>query len=283
MNRIFLVAFAVAASAQPPSTPAYEQAKAAYQRTDYTGTLRIMAPVEKDAKGWALVGMASFGATDYKRATESFEKAVELAPNNSEYVHWLGRCWGRRAETGSPFTAPTYAVRARTNFEKAVALDPSNKEALNDLFDYYLEAPGFLGGGMSRAEALVDPIARLDPAEGYYARAQLADKRKQYDEAEKCLRRALELAPRQVGRLIDLAKYAAKRGRPQESDQYFARAEKLTPDNPRLLFERASIYIHDNRNLDEARTLLKRYLRSSLTPDDPPREKAEELLKKAGA
>ena len=30
-------------------------------------------------------------------------------------------------------------------FERSVALDPSNREAVGDLFDYYLGAPGFLG------------------------------------------------------------------------------------------------------------------------------------------
>jgi len=198
-------------------------------------------------------------------------------------VLWLGRAWGRRAESASPFMAPAYASRARTQFEKAVELNPANKEALNDLFDYYLNAPGFLGGGFDRAQALVAKIAKLDVAEGHYARAQLADKRKQFDEAEQQLRRALELAPRQVGRVIDLAKYLSKRGRVQESETVFAQAEKLAPESPRVMFERAETYIRENRNLDQAKVLLRKYLRSSLTPDDPPRDRAEDLLRKAGA
>ena len=35
-------------------------------------------------------------------------------------------------------------------FERAVALDPANREAVGDLFDYYLGAPGFLGGGANK-------------------------------------------------------------------------------------------------------------------------------------
>ena len=261
-----------------------EQAKAAYNRTDYDSALRTLnALPSKDGAAWALIGMSYFGQADYKKAGEAFEKAVAADPNNSDYVLWLGRAWGRRAESASPFMAPTYASRARTQFEKSVTLNPSNKEALNDLFDYYLNAPGFLGGGFDRAQALVDKIAKLDAAEGHYARAQLADRRKQFDEAEQQLRRALEVAPRQVGRVIDLAKYLSKRGRVQESETVFAQAERLAPDNPRLLFERAETYIREKRNLDQAKVLLRKYLSSTLGPDDPPRDRAEELLRRAGA
>jgi hypothetical protein len=41
------------------------------------------------------------------------------------------------------------------------------------------------------------------------------------------------------------------------------------------------MYIQSGRNLGAARELLKRYLAASLTPDDPPRKEAEQLLKTA--
>ena len=93
----------------------------------------------------------------------------------------------------------------------------------------------------------------------------------------------MELAPRQVGRLIDLAKFLAKQGRIQESDQTFQAAEKVEPNSPKLKFAKADTYIQTRRKLDTARKLLREYLAASLTPDDPPREDAEKLLKKAGS
>jgi Flp pilus assembly protein TadD len=220
---------------------------------------------------------------EYKKATEVLEKAVVLEPDNAECLHWLGRAFGRRAETGSPFTAPGYASKARQMFEKAVALDPSSKEATGDLLDFYLEAPGFLGGGMRQAQELVARIAQTDPAEGHYAQALLDDKRKQYDDAEQHLRRAVELAPRQAGRVLELAKYVAKRGRVKESEALFDQAMQMAPNSPKMLFERAATYIKEGRNLENARELLERYIRSPLTPNDPPRERAEALLKKTGS
>ena len=60
----------------------------------------------------------------------------------------------------------------------------------------------------------------------------------------------------------------------------FAEAAKVAPDSPKVLFERADSYIRERRNLNDARRLLQRYMASDLTPDDPPRERAQELLKK---
>ena len=257
-----------------------QRAEELYQKTDYHASLVLIQSVPAtDATAYYLAGRNYFMLGEYKKATEAFQKAFSLQPSNSEYAHWLGRTFGRRAETSSVFSAPGYASKARQYFELAVRLNPRNDEALNDLFDYYLQAPGLLGGGFDKAQEVAKKIAQLNEAEGHFAQAQLADKRKEYDTAEQQLRRAMELAPRQVGRVIDLAKYVAKRGRIQESETIFDRAEHLAPNSPKVIFARANTYIQQKRNLDKAKSLLQQYLQSNLTPDDPPRAQAEKLLR----
>lgn len=263
--------------------PELEHARDLYHHTAYRESLLVLlsAP-QKDAASLQLIGQNYFMLAEYKRATESLEKAATLAPDNPQILNWLGRAYGRRAESSNPFTAPSYATKARQMFERSVALDPSNKEATGDLLDYYLDAPGFLGGGDQKAQELVNTISRTDPAEGHYAQALIDDHRKQYDAAEKHFRHAVELAPKQVSRIVDLAKFLAKRGRIDESEAMFERATKLAPNNPRLLFEHASVYVKEQRNLDQARQMLRRYLQAPLTADDPPRQEAQALLKKIG-
>jgi Flp pilus assembly protein TadD len=262
-------------------TPGLDEAQKLYSYTDYDGSLKLLMSL-KD-KGNVpeideLIGRNYYMRGDFKKATDYLEKAVAAKPGDSEYVHWLGRAYGRRAETSNPFTAMGHASKARQNFEKAVGLDPKNLEAINDLFEYYLEAPGFLGGGMDKAIGLAKQIAALDEAEGHYALAKIAEKRKEYGSAEEQLRRAADSAPHQVGRLIDLARFLAKQGRFQESDQSFERAARLAPNSPKLMYARADTYIHDGRNLEAAKKLLEQYLQAELTPDDPPRAEAEKLL-----
>ena len=271
------LAFAFAAS------PA-DQARELYQRTDYEAALKILRPLpQKDAAEYHLIGMCYYMQGDPKKAGDFFEKAVDLRPGESDYHLWLGRAFGRRAETSSFLTAPGYAAKARDSFEKAVQLDPRNMEAISDLFEYYLEAPGFLGGGLDRASKLAAHMAEVNPAEGHWAQSRLAEKRKQDRTAEEQLRRAIDLAPRQAGRVVDLAKLLAKTGRYQESDEAFRRAESISPGAPKILFARASVYIETRRNLGLAKQLLRQYLDSPLTPDDPPRKEAERLLRQVPA
>src|SRR5579864_1569430 len=221
-------------------SPDCERARELYQRTEYRESLGVLLPIaQKDADTFGLIGQNYFMIGEYKKATEALEKAIGMELNNAGFAHWLGRTYGRRAETASPFTAPGYASKAGQMFEKAVALDPSNKGAAGDLLDFYLAAPGFLGGGMHKAEELAARIARTDPAEGHYALAQIEEKRKDYNSAEQHLRRAWELSPSQAGRAMDLAMFLAKRGRFDESEAMFDQAVHLAPDNAKILFERA--------------------------------------------
>jgi tetratricopeptide (TPR) repeat protein len=215
---------------------------------------------------------------DYKKATDALEKAVAADPGNSVYQDWLGRAFGKRAETSSFLTAPSYASKARQRFEKAVELDPHNLDALDDLFEYYLQAPGLLGGGEDKAARLSERLRELAPAKYHSMQARLAEKRKQFALAEQHWKEAVEGALAEPGRLVDLARFLARQGRIAESDAAFEKAQQLDPDYAPLKFQRARTYVDSHRNTELARKLLQEYLSSQLTPDDPPRAEAQRLL-----
>ena len=257
------------------------RALALYQRTEYRDSLRVLeANPKPEAVDDFLTGKNYFMLGEYKKAIGFLEKAVARDASNAEFVLWMGRAYGRRAETNWLLAMPN-ASKARQCFERAVALNPHYHEALNDLFDFYLNAPSIIGGGLDKAETLAQRVKADRPAEYEYDEAQLADKRKDYAAVEAHYRRAMELAPTEPGRYIDLARYLAKRGRLAESDALFAKAAKVAPSDPRIAFERAKIYIENQRNLPEARQLLRRYLAYEITPDDPPKQMAEKLLGEA--
>jgi len=279
-----LLVYCLASVSLFADSASFDQASKLYHRTDYEGSLKLLLALpDKDARVYDLIGRNQFMLGEFKKASESYQHALTADPSNSDYEHWLGKAFGKRAETASPFTAPGLASKARQHFEKAVALNPKNKEAVDDLFEYYLEAPGFLGGGLDKAAHLAESIAALDPAEGLWAQARIAERRKDYGKAEEQLRHAMQAAPMQVGRVVDLAKFLSKQGRIEESEQTFRAAERIAPNNPRLLYNRAETYIKAGRNIETARELLKRYLSATLSPDDPSRQDAEKLLKQAGS
>ncbi len=274
----------LALPALPAADTPLERARTLYSQTDYEGALRTLKAIpDKSGPAYELIGKSYFMKGDFKRASEAFEKAVQASPGESVYHNWLGRAYGRRAETASFLTAPRLAAKARQSFERAVSLDPRNVDAVSDLFEYYMEAPGIMGGGLEKAAGLSERVRNVNPAEYHSMRARLAEKQKEFNTAEEQFRLAVQLAPRQVGRILDLARFFAKRGRFQESEDAFTRAQALAPDAPRVLFERAAAYVSAGRNLDTARALLQRYLQATLTPDDPPRHEAEKLLKQLSA
>ena len=276
----FIVLFLAAALLVSAASSDLERARHLYEITDYDGSLRLLRAIPaKDGSVYALMGRNYLMSGDFKKATEVLEKAVADDPNNSEYALWLGRSYGRRAETSNFLTAIGYGSKARQYFERAVQLDSRNIEALNDLLEFQMEAPGFMGGGLDKAKVTIARIAQVNPSEGQWAQSTLDEKRKEYGSAEAHLRRALELAPQQVGRFADLARFLYKQGRYQEGDQTFARAEQLAPDNVKLLYVRAESYIKSGRNLKVARDLLERYLGTTISPEDPPKDAARKLLR----
>ena len=278
----FLPIFVAIAPIVFAAGPELDQARKLYNLTDFDQSLKVLqAAPQKDAAVYELMGRDYYMLGDYKKATETLEKAVAADPASAEKSLWLARAYGRRAETSNPISAAGQASKACQFFERAVQLDPQNLDALNDLFDYYLEAPGFLGGGFDKAQNTAARIAVVSQAEGYAVQAKLAEHRKQLGSAEEQLRRAIDAAPQQIGKIIELARLLAKQGRYQESDQTVARADKIAPDSARLLYAKADLYVKTGRHLDVARSLLERYLTCQLTPDDPPRSDAEKLLRKA--
>lgn len=216
----------------------------------------------------------------YKKATEALEEAVKADPRSSHYLYWLGKAYGMRADTSSFLTAPAYASKTRRYIEQAVTLDPTNWDAVDDLFEYYLEAPGFLGGGQDKALRLAEGFRNERPAQYHFLMARFAEKKKEWQEAEQHWRQAAEVSGSDEGLLLGLAGALTRLKRHAESDEVFDQAEKIAPGKARVKFERAKAYIESNRHPAAARKLLQEYLRSSLTPEDPPRSEAERLLEK---
>ena len=256
-----------------PQATGVPRARQLYEKTRYEDALALLSGMAtENGAVYSLMGECHYMLGDFGKASEALERAVRLEPNNSEYHLWLGRAYGRRAETSTFFTAPGLASKARDHFERAFALNNSNLEATGDLFEYYLEAPSFLGGGVPKAAALAEKTKNLDLAEYHYRLGRIADSKKEYKDAEEQFRRAMDLAPRQVGRVVDLANYLSRQGKYQESEAVFSLAEDIDPNNPKVMFERAKAYIQSKRN---------RYLNSPLSPNDPSRREAEQLLKQA--
>jgi cytochrome c-type biogenesis protein CcmH/NrfG len=180
MSRTSLVAlFLCSAVLLSGRTPEWERAYSLVQKADYQQAVTVLekAP-DKDPDNLQLLGEAWLGLKEFKKAVDVLERAAEIAPKSSTIQLWLGRAWGRRAEANK-LMAFSWARKAKDAFERAVALDGKNHEALDDLFEYYVEAPAIVGGGLDKAEVVAKQIAAMDAAKGQRAMDRLAKARGQ--------------------------------------------------------------------------------------------------------
>lgn len=206
------------------------------------------------------------------------QKAVQLQPSSSAYHLWLGRLYGEKADHSSFLTAAGLAGSLRNEFEAAVRLDPKSVDARADLADFYIEAPGIVGGGKDKAAAQANELDKLEPAQGLMVLARIAEKNKNLAEAESQYRRAIEASGGKPGPWLALANFFRRNGRLPEMEDAVVHAADASTGRPDMLVEAAQVLINAGRNLPGAAQMLQRYLQSEATVEDTPVFKAHYLL-----
>lgn len=210
-------------------------------------------------------------------AVSECERAANLNPGSSLNQLWLGRAYGEKADHSSWFAAIGLAKKTRIAFEKAVELDPGNVEARSDLSEYYIEAPGFLGGGTDKAAAQANAVEKLDPATAYWIRARIAEHNKRNSDAEQQYKKALQ-ADHGPRRIFDLASFYRRVNRLDDLEAAVQQSAKLNTKNDSALYDSASLLLRVNRNLPLAATLLQRYIDQGEKSEDAPLFQANYLL-----
>ncbi len=156
-------------------------------------------------------------------ARNQLEKAHEVAlewqetkPDDSQAAFWVGGTAGQLAMSSGMFGAMGYAKTSRKALESAVALDPENVRAQFMLMQFYLMAPGMMGGDKEEAKKIAERIGQKSPVEGLRAKAQLLATDKDMDGWLRENRAALALQPAHpdalagvVGYLISKSDYTA--------------------------------------------------------------------------
>src|SRR6185369_9127232 len=128
---------------------------------------------QNDAEAFNLLCRSYWALGEWDRAVTNCEKAVSLESNSATYHHWLGRAYGEKADHSSFFTAAGLAKKVHTEFERAVDLNPDNQEARLDLAEFYLEAPGMVGGGQDKARAQAAILGKTNPSKEHWVYARI--------------------------------------------------------------------------------------------------------------
>jgi tetratricopeptide (TPR) repeat protein len=194
---------------------------------------------------------------------------VQLQPANAQYYLLLGRACGSRASHSSFLTAMSWARRVVKEFETARKLAPEDTEVRFDLLDYYLNAPGIVGGGREKAEAEAEAIAKLNPKKGYLARATIHIKDKKWDLARNELAQAAAENPQSITASKDLADFLLDRQDFQGALFYAQKALLLDAKSKRSRLIAVAAKIRLKSDLAEAVETLHALLAGTLGEGDP--------------
>jgi tetratricopeptide (TPR) repeat protein len=212
------------------------------------------------------------------------EKSTSLEPSSSLFHQWVGRAAGRKAENSNPFTAFGLARRVKAEFERAVALDGNNFSARADLVEYYLEAPGFLGGDKNKARQQAEAVAPRDPALADYMFARVEEKQGS-GRAEQAYQKAIAGSSDPARYWVELAYFYRRAGRPQDMEAAIDHSLKAAGHDGTPEYDAAFLLLRTGRNFPQAVQMLREYL-DNHTSEDGPAFRAHyllgELLEKQG-
>lgn len=144
----------------------------AYREAQECFAARVATP-PADAMALFYLGRTYYERRQPMPAIDWLRRAVAGAPGRSDFHDWLGRAYGIAAQRASVVRQFGLAAKARQEFERAVELDPANPDALEDLIEFQVQAPAFLGGSLSKAKAHAAELERRDPLRGRLARAEI--------------------------------------------------------------------------------------------------------------
>ena len=158
--------------------------------TAHNAAMRPLAQARIDAYASAssslfLRGCMLMADDKSDKAIDQFEALVKKDSTRSLYFDWLGRALGDQAQRANKLRQPFLAKRTKAAFERAVALDGNNLEARNYLYQYYIMAPGFMGGSDEKALQQVDAIRARNSYRGGFASANMKFRKQDYAGAER--------------------------------------------------------------------------------------------------
>jgi tetratricopeptide (TPR) repeat protein len=174
------------------------------------------------------------------------ERCIAAQPKVSNCHLAYGNALGTKAVTAGIMSAIGYAGKIRDAFKTAVELDPQNMDARFSLMTYYMQAPGVVGGGTGKAQALaaqtalINPeagklmLARLDAADDKFAKAEATVLGMPVSSNEAVAEGQRDLINNLGQKYLSDKKYA-------DSERMFREAQKRFPDSENAVYGMARV------------------------------------------
>jgi tetratricopeptide (TPR) repeat protein len=140
-------------------------------------------------------GRAAMRERKTDAAVKAFERAIALKTGVSEYHLWLGYAYVRQLGEVNFIRKPSVGRKIGPQYDRAVELDSSSVDAAQARVDFYLEAPGIVGGSVDKAKAEAERLRALSPYRAAFARAKIAEKEKHWELVHREYSALIEIFP----------------------------------------------------------------------------------------
>jgi tetratricopeptide (TPR) repeat protein len=215
-------------------------------------------------------GKAAHAAGKTDDAVSAFERAVALDPSSSLYYMWLGHAYTRQLATAGILRKPFIGRRTGEAYDMAVKLDPTSADAAEARLEFFLNAPGIVGGGIDKARAEAARLATLDSYRGRMAGARIAAHEKQPAEAERFYRSLIADYPDRAAAAEALVAMLQDASRFDEAFKVVDDRLTRFPDEAGALFILGRLAAVSGQQLPRGEAAMRRFL--TLTPADPVRQ-----------
>ena len=222
----------------------------------------------RDARALFYLGRIALVEGNGDKGAEWLERAVKLDGKRSEYRHWLGRAYSRQALRAGKLKQARLAGRIREAFHSAVALDPDNIDARFDLLQYYVLAPGIMGGSVQKAREQAAEIRRRNPFRGHLAFGAVAADAKDDAAAEREFTAAVAQFPDSGAGAYTLGAHYARLRQWDRAFELFERRVRERNDGPSLYYIGRLASLSGER-LDRGAEALSAYLERKPGDTDP--------------
>jgi tetratricopeptide (TPR) repeat protein len=221
---------------------------------------------------------AYFSIGQWDNAVHHCQRAVQLDSRNASFQLWLGRAYGEKANASSALSAFSTARKSVAAFEAAHALDRQNEAIARDLGEYYIQAPGIVGGGMSKAMALASEMAPQHPVTAAWIRARAAGKQGDQSAAEREYLESIRLSGDSAEMHLEFCRYLNGQKQWDRFDQQIAAALRSPRLRPQDRYDAAEQLLHAGRQLPLAAEQMRAYIASGHPDAESPLFRAHFLL-----
>jgi tetratricopeptide (TPR) repeat protein len=212
-----------------------------------------------DAHYWMAAILSHREIRDLEGATDHIEEAVDRNPNNADYQYLLGGIYGQTASSAGMFKQAFLAPKIKRAFAKAVELNPDHVEARIALAQYYLMAPGIMGGDDEEGFRQIDEATKRNEKRGRLVKAAMLERKTRLADAEEELKTLASHYPNDWIPHKNLGYFYLRRSRYDESLRSMQRYVSLRPDTSDAFDSMGEVQLAAGRT-DEAIITLKKGL-----------------------